>query len=62
MSVGVVKGDEPSGANGDSRTVLYTCAIDGFTYESRDAVASHLKLQHQVEDYEPSLVREITFA
>jgi hypothetical protein len=61
LSIGVFKGDEPSDANGDSRTVLYSCAIDGFTYESRDAVASHLRMQHQVEDYEPSLVREVTF-
>jgi len=41
---------------------LYVCAIDGLSYDSRDGVMAHMKLQHGIEKFESSLVRERRFA
>jgi len=41
---------------------LYVCALDGLSYDSRDAVTAHMKLQHGIETFESSLVRERRFA
>jgi hypothetical protein len=38
------------------------CALDGLSYDSREVVAAHMKLQHGLERFEPSLVRERSFA
>src|SRR5437870_13548658 len=40
---------------------LYVCAIDGLSYEDRDGVMAHMKLQHGIERFESSLVRERRF-
>jgi hypothetical protein len=41
---------------------LYVCAVDGLSYDTRDGITAHLKLQHGIERFESSLVRERRFA
>ena len=40
---------------------LYVCAIDGLSYDNRDGVMAHMKLQHGIERFESPLVRERRF-
>ncbi len=41
---------------------MYVCAIDSFTYDNLDSITAHMKLQHGIERFEPSLVRERSLA
>lgn len=37
---------------------LYCCAIDDLCYDSRDAAMTHVRMQHNIRSYNPSLLRE----
>jgi len=41
---------------------LYECALDGLSYDNRDDMTAHMNLQHGIERFESSLVRERRFA
>ena len=41
---------------------LYVCTLDGLSYDNRDAMTAHMNLQHGIERFESSLIRERRFA
>jgi len=41
---------------------LYVCALDGLSYDSRDGITAHMRLQHGIERFEAPLVRARRFA
>ena len=41
---------------------LYVCALDGLSYDNKDDMTAHMNLQHGIERFESTLVRERRFA
>jgi hypothetical protein len=46
------------GAPGELATRLYRCIIDGFCYESRDSAVTHMRMQHNITECDPLILRQ----